>query len=512
MIVILSVAGRYIRTVSLTVSLAFFAINGFAATYYISPTGSDVLGSGNFGNPWKTLFFATQTVTTIGDIIHVTAGTYTETQTCYLAIGVSIEGDGMTTSIVKSSTTGQYSAFLMLESSVNGTAGNQSISNITFDGQYVSEANYKTWMGIWVIARNNVEIHHTKIINFYNSAVIFDGNTATDPTTEPFYATGNSFHDCTALNSARIYGSSGSGILSIGGQDSMQVYNNTIIQDQRPDFKNGWPIKLWDNGWLKGCRINNNVLTKAPYVGTYPGERGDWDFAIEFFNIKGLEIDHNTIQGSIDLNYNSKGTYAYSAWIHHNTMSRTTLNTHFESGIIFEFDTETAIVENNVLNNISNGVSFNTRNGTILSNCVIGKNMFTNLGYGIGTGTAGGILVISEGTNNPVITNLYIYQNTITAAPGKEPYVGIDLESMNLGSANGVIIRNNIITGFTEAFVKGSSPTNMTNVVIVHNQVTSNGNSNKPLWPGGDPTNYTYDYKLGDPNDQNGINFRTTGN
>ena len=140
---------------------------------------------------------------------------------------------------------------------------------------------------------------------------------------------------------------------------------------------------------------------------------------------------------------------------------------------------------------------------------IIGKNQFTNLGFGDGSGTAGGILLISEGTNNPVITNLYIYQNTITAATGKEPFVAIDLASMDHGSANGVIIRNNIISGFAEAWLKGSNPTNMNNVVVVHNQVTSNGNSNKPYWPGGDPTNYTYDYKLGDPNDQNGINFRS---
>lgn len=500
---------RCLYIVCLFIFSFLFTPGSFAITYYVSTTGDDVTGSGNIGNPWKTLRWATQTVTTSGDIIHVIAGTYTETQQCSLAVGVSIEGDNMLTTIIRSAVTGSFSGFLIL-SSPQDSNGAQSISNITLDGQYVSEANYKTWVGIWITGRSNVIIHDTKIINFKDRGVIFDGVDATDPPADPgHYATGNKFYNNTVLNAAGNNGIYGAGLLNIGGQLGMEIYNNIMTQDQRPDFKNGWPIKLWDNGWLKGVKIYNNTLTKAPYVGSYPGENGDWDFCIELFHVSGLEIYNNTIQGSIDLNYNTKGSYNFCAWIHHNTMSRTNLNSKFESGIIFEFDTETAIIENNTLNNISCGVQFNTRNGSIISNCVIGKNLFTNLGFGDGTGTAGGILIISEGTNNPVITNLYIYQNTITAKPGKEPYVGIEFGSMDKGSGNGVIIRNNTISGFTEAWLKGSSPTNMNNVVIVHNQVTSNGNSNKPLWPGGDPTNYTYDYKLGDPNDQNGINFRT---
>jgi len=485
--------------------VCFFPITGMAVTYYISPAGNDATGDGSAGNPWKTLSKATITVTTAGDIIHVNAGTYTETVQCSLAVGVSIEGDGVT-SIIRSTLTTNFIELLSL-SSPEGTNGNQHISNLKFDGQ-----NLSTYWAIWVKGRSNVSIYNCTIVDFKDRGVLFSARSdLADAPPLTTYCTGNSFHDnvvnnCAAYNlSTGIYGR---GCLNIGGQDGMLIYNNSIIQNKRPEGYNGWPIKYMNDGYLKGCKIYNNVLTKIPFGGNYPGE-GGWDFCIELFHIQGLEIYGNTIQGSIDLNYNTKGAYPFCAWIHDNTMNRTSLNSKYESGIIFEFDTETAIVENNILNNVSSGVQFNTRSGTIISNCVIQKNLFTNLGFGSGSGTAGGILIISEGTNDPVITNLSIYKNTITAASGKEPFVGIDFSSINNGSANGVYIKNNIVTGFVMAWLRGSTPTQMTNVVLTHNYATGNGNNNEPSWPGGDPLNYTYIFKYDDTRIQSGNHSRS---
>jgi PKD domain/Secretion system C-terminal sorting domain len=485
-----------------------------AATYYISPTGNDATGNGTAANPWRTLAKATSTVTAAGNIIHVTAGTYTETQQLNLAVGVSIEGEGAATTIINSTVTGQWSLFLSLDSPQD-TNGNQSISGVTFDGGYVSESNNKTWWGIVVGGRSNVSIHDTRIINFRDRGVIFDGNDANDPLSDPgHYATGNKFYNNTILNSAANDGNYGRGLLNIGGQLGMEIYNNTLIQDQRVAFRNGWPIKYWDNGWLKGVKITNNTLTKKAYGGSYPGEGGDWDFAIELFNVFGLEIGNNTIQGSIDLNYNRKGTYAYCAWIHHNFLNHATLNPNFESGIILEFATESIIIENNILNNVCDGVSFNTRgvNDTggytplvppppggysYISNCIIRNNLFSNLYQGNGVGTAGGILVISEGTDDPQISNLQIYNNTIVAKAGDAPWIGLDFTSQPNGNANGLYIRNNIVNGFADSWLKGSNGnTNIANAVVTHNNATGNGNNNLPNWPAGNPTSYTYNNNL----------------
>lgn len=489
--------------------------SGNAVTYYISPSGNDATGDGSATKPWKTLYKATISVTTAGSVIRVNAGTYSETQKSNLAKGVSIKGDGSAVTIIKSSVTGQWSVFLILESPQDSN-GNQEISGITFDGQYVSESNYKTWWGILVGGRSNVSIHDNRIINFKDRGVVFDGNDANDPHSDPgHYATGNKFYNNTVLNAAAGTGNYGAGLLNIGGQQGMEIHHNTLIQDQRPDFKNGWPIKYWDEGWLKGVKIYNNTLTKAPYKGNYPGQNGDWDFAIELFNISGLEIYNNNIQGSIDLNYNRKGSYTYSAWIHHNTLNHSTPNPNFESGIILEFRTESALIEKNIFNNISCGIQFNTRGVnnpggnapevpvpaggySVLSNNVIRNNLFSNVYQGNGTGTAAGITVISEGTDDPQIRGMDIYNNTIISKAGNAPWIGIDFTSMGASTASGtnINIRNNIVNGFRDAWLKGTSGnTRLSAVVVTHNDAYGNGN-NIPSWPGGNPVNYTYNNNI----------------
>lgn len=503
--------GRYVLTTLLLFSFAFC----FSATYYIDPSGNDATGNGTIGNPWKTLRKATQTVTAPGNIIHVNAGTYIEIQTSFLAVGVSIEGAGSIITVIKGNMTGQFSTLLSLDSP-NDISGNQSISNLAFDGQYVNATNFKTWIGIFVTGRGNVLIHDCRIINFSNRGVVFDGNDADDPIFDPgHYATGNKFYNNTVLNSAENNGNFGTGLLNIGSQMGMEIYGNTMIQDQRPDFKNGWPIKPWNNGWLKGVKIYNNTLTKAYYKGTYPGQNADWDFCIELINIEGLEIYNNTIGGSVDLNFSRKGSYPFSAWIHHNNIGRSPINPNFESGILLEFRTESVLIENNTLNNVSVGVQFNVRGfnddggfplpggGTppggfsYLLNNTIRNNLFSNLYYGNGSGSAGGIAVVTEGSNDPQINGLSIYNNTIVAKTGAAPAVGINFSNGTNGNATNVNIRNNIVMGFTYTWLAGSSPnTAMSNVVVTHNDAFLNGHSNTPDWPGGNPVNYTYNNNL----------------
>lgn len=482
------------------------------ATYYISTTGNDNTGNGSIGLPWKTLKKATTVVTTFGDIIHVNPGTYTETQQCFLSRGVSIEGDSYITTIIKSSLTGTFSTFLELNSSQN-TNGNQHISGITLDGQYISEANFKTWIGIWVTGRSNVHIYDCKIINWRDRGIIFKGVDETDSLSDPGnHATGNKIYNCIIDNSAQNAGAYGAGCVNIGGQEGMEIYNNTITQTTRPNFKNGWPIKYWDNGWLKGVKIYNNTLKKAPYQGTYPGENGDWSFAIELFNIQGLEIYNNTIQGSIDLNYNYKGSYPFSMWIHDNIISHDVQNTKVEDGIILEFRTESAIIENNIFKNKTSGISFNTRGPantggydpvpgglpggySYLVNNVIKNNAFYNLYQGSGIGNRFAIGVISEGTDDPQINNMQIYNNTAVVKSGDAIGIGLDFTSQPNGNCTGLYIKNNILEGFTSAAIQGTSGAGNTNIntcQITHNNIRLCGNGNAPLWPGGNPVNYTY--------------------
>jgi hypothetical protein len=291
----------------------------------------------------------------------------------------------------------------------------------------------------------------------------------------------------------------------------MLIYNNTITQNQRPEGYNGWPIKGWNDGHLKGVKIYNNTLIKKPYGGSYPGESG-WDFAIELFNISGVEINGNTIQGSIDSNTQTKGIYPYSVWIHDNTLSQPVLNKNYESGIILEFSTENAIIEKNIFNNVSMGVQFNTRDKSFVRNITIQNNLMTNLGRNIGDGNNGGaIAFISESTHNAVLSNINIYNNTMVAASGNEPWEGIefgDAISGTGGSATNINIKNNIVVGFKDAWLRANNPTHTNQISVTNNNLYQNANDNMPLWPGGNPTNYTYANNLSvDPKFVGGGNY-----
>lgn len=188
-----------------TILLLFFSFAVAAQTYYISTTGNDA-ANGSQATPWKTLAKATSTVT--AGTINVLPGTYVENTTVNLKTGVNIVGTDALTTIIKSSVTGDWSTFLNVESG-SVTNGNQNISGITFDGQYVSESNFKTWTGIWVTMRNNVVINNCRIINFYDRGVIINGNgdnRSTIPVDPKIYITGNKILNCTCFWMRRIEG------------------------------------------------------------------------------------------------------------------------------------------------------------------------------------------------------------------------------------------------------------------------------------------------------------------
>ena len=149
----------------LTIFAIFFCLTASATTYYISPSGNDATGNGSATAPWKTLYKATSSVTS--GIIHVNAGTYVETLTSTLAVGVSIEGDGVT-SIIKASFSTVYQMIIQLHSN-EGTNGNQHISNVKLDGQ-----GSTSW-AIQIQGRSNVSIHDCTIINFKQRGIVWGG-------------------------------------------------------------------------------------------------------------------------------------------------------------------------------------------------------------------------------------------------------------------------------------------------------------------------------------------------
>jgi len=454
-----------------------------ATTYYISPSGNDVSGTGTLANPWKTLAKATSTVTTPGNIIHVNAGTYAEIQQSILAAGVSIEGDGVTSLITSTVGGATDASFVPLidASSATATDGNQHISNLKFDGQMASS------FLIWVGYRNNFSIYNCTIVNFYNMGCIFSATNDFWITTAPTSRrTGNSFHD-NIINNCANYQGWGRGDLCIGGQIGMLVYNNTMIQESRASGKNGWPIKYWNDGYTQGLKIYNNTIRKNLLSGI--GE--DWSFCMEIFNGQGTEIYGNTIQGSLDFNFQGdKGTYPYVLYIHDNNISIPAYSSRVQEGIIMEYSVDGMIVENNTFDHLFSLACFYPRAGAIIKNVIIKKNLCTNLG----SGAAAAYFIGGFDAPNVTVHNLQILNNTITndTTPNRNGNFAFQMTGSGAYSWDSVVIKNNIVKGFSSTAGYIEDITKFTNCKFQFNDINGwdefNGQDNThwtPTWSTG---------------------------
>jgi hypothetical protein len=444
-------------------------------TYYISVTGDDLAGTGTSSAPWKTLAKACKSVTQAGDVIHVKAGVFVETAQCILEPGVSIEGDGLS-SVLQSTITQDFTP-LIYAGSLEGTKGNQSIRGLKLDGKNLTGNS-----AIWVAGRSNFSIHDIEVIDFFDNGVIFSGKEGGQPTPPTIYATGNTFYNNKISNSAR-YNGYGRGALGIGGQKDMLIHDNTIIQDSRPSGQNGWLIKYFSDGYLKGVKIFNNTLIKNQLFGT--GE--DWSFAIEIFNAQGVEIFNNKFQGSLDFNYQGdKGTYPYTLHIHDNQITVPAATERIQEGMIFEFDTDSVIIENNIFDKLTQGVVFYARDGNKISNITIQKNLVTNLGNLAGQGYfVGGF---GAGASYSV-NNLNIFNNTVISAA--DPAARGDFAmgfTVNSGqhsySFDRLLVKNNIFVGFRYTPMLIQDRSKFTNSAFQNNDFYNNGDDTQmiPSW------------------------------
>ena len=464
-------------------------------TYYISTNGNDG-NSGTQSSPWKTLYKACSTVTKSGSTIHVNAGTYTETQQFQLAAGVSIEGVGVTSIIHSYYSSGNL---IDLYSTPNaGTNGNQSISYLQIEGG-TTITDLVGYSAIKVTARSNVDIHHCTIQNFAVEGVIFYGGG------EPpsLYPVGDKFHDNILTNCARMTpgdGNSGEGALCIGGTQGMLVYNNTIRNNQRPKFSDGYGIKYYGNwGLNKGLKIYNNTITQPTLINAQSG----FNFAMElWYSAGGLEIYNNTVHGTIDVPNCKKdwssmgvtypeGTYTYGTKIYNNFIGWDTpqsvgddyTNDDGEFGIRVEMATNNIYIFNNHIKNVGVGITLNSydqTSSTIISqdHVYIYYNLFENIGPSESVSSKGWGIQVADGVYNNY--QYWYIENNVFASKtsGGTTMYAIGVPG---GYANDVVsnifIRNNIIQNFNYAAINSNGGTAST-VSIENNIFYNNGNSN----------------------------------
>jgi len=462
-----------------------------ATTYYIDPAGNNS-NDGSVTHPWLTLTYACAHTKTSGDIIHVNAGTFVETDDCNLAVGVSLTGTG-TGSVIKSTVTGNYRNIVVLSSASENTAGNQSISNLKFDG-----TNYTMAYAIYISQRGLVNIHDCTFIHFNRGAVQFSGHEGgAEPTT---YAVGNQVYNNIATDCGNFFLTQNyltSAFQEIG-QDQMLIHDNTITQTGRTYGTNGVGIAAH---YLKGMKIYNNTITTDPNMGNDYSTYGSAvsTFVIELWNVTGgVEIyNNNFYNGTLDIagDYNTKGAYAYSVSTHNNKFSRAMGNIvkdAIELEMAPPFDN--ILIYDNWIENYSRGMTIYNEGVGTFSNISIYYNVFNNIGTTNANNSyfdAWGIEF--NGYFASTINNLNIWNNTIIGHVGGSAVGGIGF--VGEGTYTNVSIKNNIIMNFTgqaPVYNQGGGGLAMSSYIVNNNDFYNNGNSNLVRDNGITPTNYNF--------------------
>lgn len=487
--------------------------------WFVSPDGNDS-GDGSNSYPWATLSHAFSQ-SSPGDEVCMMPGTYNISQQLIWPSGVTLRGLGETGSgsvriesnysasgqpLIKGET---YRGWLY-----PNTAGHQSMSNIVFDGNGI------TWIAIEVNFRHNVRIFNCRFENFYHRGVVFYGQeSAQFGGTNPYdpskrmpnaWCFGNKCYNCTFINCARNTGShpyNGYGNLNIGQQDGFEAYGLTINQTARPAGYNGYGIKFYAGGWNKNTKIHDCNITcdvNRP--------QGGWNFSLEMWNdLGGCQYYNNRLRGHVDLT-NSVLTegFSYAAWFHHNVIGWDNLPNHTEAGITLEAWIENVIISDNIIMNVSNGISMQQLYPIIpewqinnyMEEIQIYNNLIYNLGMTSGGWTYGGIVGIAftETDGDKTGKNCYIYNNTVvqaTTSVRSDIYRTVGINYNCLTNWDGLYIKNNILVNFNGGYqeaapIQGIGYSVMRNFEITNNIFYDCGNNNAPRYIDGFSTGTGY--------------------
>jgi hypothetical protein len=491
-------------TPTLTVTPSVTPTKASGTTYYIataanggsdSHTPSQALSP---STPWLTLAHACAN-TTYGNIIHVTAGSYTLTSQVVLPVGVSIEGDGMSTTTMLCNISTSYAGAIYIAAGSEGTNGNQHISGIYFDGN--SETTY---CAMWVWATSNVSVYNCTFINFANYGLRFHGYiNGGSPSTSVNYAINNSVHDCVITNCAYYqHGVGGGADIYMDCQTGFLCHDNTITQS-RTAYTNGCGVKT--NGWTRGLQIYNNTITGQ--LLSDKNVTDSWDFAIEMWGdygsvAEGIHIYNNNIYNwEIDISgrVTQKGSYAYGCSIHDNFISSTSFCPYLKIGIILEanISLDSIWIYHNHIKWVGEVVNlymtpYNTTDNTHTSftNIFIFYNIIDQIGYNT-SGNSGcsffNARAISDGINSPdplsVLNHLYIYNNVIlgTTVSGASEGACINIGNGYANAFSYIYLINNIITTWAGGPLATGAAGTMDHLYIQDNIFNGNGNSNTPV-------------------------------
>jgi len=397
--------------------------------FYVDVNGTDTTGYGTQTKPWKTLSYAVSHIPSNfqqGSVVHLNAGIFTEIQQSVVPIGVSIEGAGINSTILRGAIINSISngiALISLKSSPV-QSGNQTLSNFKIDGN-----NKNLYKGIEISGRNNVVIHDIIFSEIYfNGAEITSGGTAGDHAPPATYLTGFQAYNLTFNNCSRdITSSLTTGVLQLAHLDRAVIHDITISENK------GNGITYINKGWFKGLKIYNCNIN-VPGYDLYFGS----DKAIELWNLyDDCEIYNNNCNGWFSLLEGNKGGGTKSVKIHDNKL--------IYQGTAQTKAIEISVSDIEIYNNYISGFGFGSQISGInnMSNISIHNNTFYDqILYQV-------LITLRKNVStntNYSVTNVEIYNNVFDSVNDGNAPDDINIESVGgaSGPLNGFKVKNNI--------------------------------------------------------------------
>ena len=443
--------------------------------YYVATNGVDAVGRGGSGNPFKTVAYAaTQVPANQNNTIYINAGTYNETQPIIVPLGVNIEGAGTGSTTLNSSgvalqngvtgAEGDYhlwieGSLIQLGSPIYSGAnprygdpslmipaqdGNQTISGFTINGNNSLKA------GVWVLNRNNVTMHHVNFVNMGQTGAVFTRGDMYYYTALPDgkWMKNTKVYDCNFTNAGSDNGQQ-VGCLQIGGIDGCEIYNININDD------NGEGIKFMHVGHHRNTKIHDCFI-RVPEFHPAWGEF----MAIELWNLSyGNEvynIDMNTWMSFVNFNqitsYEPVGTATTNLKLHDCKIVDLDGSSSKEA---IEAAHSGIEIYNCYIQDKGFGIAFwNGLGQALKKNLTVRNNIFANVNRSpvFGFGNSAAVFIPDAAQNVKIYNNVFDRMGN----------------GLQLNSANGVEVKNNVFINSEGADVENGSGVTFQNNLKYH--------------------------------------------
>jgi hypothetical protein len=458
-----------------------------SADLYVATNGNDS-NSGTVNAPFLTIAHAASVAKSSGEIIHVGAGIFVESNIISISPGVSVIGSGNNPANNSGGTEIQYnggssSPFFQLNSGSLITTP-QTISYIKFNGNYQSAKRC-----MLIQRRSNVTIDHCTFVLFNYQGVTIGGYG--HPLIDNVVISNCNFLE----NTNRLSNdNNGAGDLNIGYTTNCLVHDNYFNNNYNylhdtlgytgtgPNYNGSGPLDHGDQmNCLAGEYSPGNPLSAGNfgwkiYNNTFhrsPTDVSEWVFSMEFWRLYAeCEIYNNTFDyGQIDLCGFAKSTAigpggSYGVSIHDNVFSVPSgTASHEGAGINTETGANDAslvgqeqdlyIYKNTFINYpntvlfdfyYSNDGSYWFESGFDAHNINVYQNIFVDCGdANYASGGVSHVLQVITGNNAPknITNNINFLNNTIYGGSNMMEPIAWKFDSSN-SSVSNVSIANNI--------------------------------------------------------------------